>query len=216
VTGFEVYQTYVALKLHFTKGSNFDYLKNPKVKATKTTYEKRRDRVWFEKIAKNFNRKELVHLFVACIVEKNEPAWVGDLLLDEAETSYTEWKKRIESLTYFFEQDLKTIKELLEEKNKTFKDLFEKPKNELHPILMLYYHKYIRIETLIILDSLLRFADRFDEELKDDLLWEEVSFMMRKYKPFIPVDYSKIVKTIGSTFLDNKRKETTSGSSGQS
>jgi len=51
VTGFEVYKMYLALKQHFTK-DNYDYVKyRGKVTASEKSFEERRDRYFFKKLA---------------------------------------------------------------------------------------------------------------------------------------------------------------------
>ena len=51
MTGFEVYKMYLALKQHFTK-QDYDYFKyRGKVRANEKSFEQRRDRYFFKKLA---------------------------------------------------------------------------------------------------------------------------------------------------------------------
>ena len=65
MTGFEVYKMYLALKQHFTK-ENYDYhTYNGRVRASETSFEQRRDRYYFKKLATKYDRKEILNYFVA-------------------------------------------------------------------------------------------------------------------------------------------------------
>ena len=53
MTGFDCYRTYLAFKNHFTK-DNFDYFKyGGKTNATTTSFNKRKDKYFFEKMQIN-------------------------------------------------------------------------------------------------------------------------------------------------------------------
>ena len=63
--GFEVYKTYLAVKLHFTSKS-YDYIKyEGKVNAKLDTFTSRNDRYFFHKLSKRFKEDEILHFFVA-------------------------------------------------------------------------------------------------------------------------------------------------------
>ena len=53
MTPFEVYCEYVSLKNHFTK-LDYDYIKyNGKMRLKPTSFQKRKDKLFFEKISKH-------------------------------------------------------------------------------------------------------------------------------------------------------------------
>ena len=83
--------------------------------------------------------------------------------------------KVIESLTYSFEQDIKEIKEFLEDRNLTFDDLF-KVKGGDHPILFRFVEqKMIRVETYIIMDQVLNFSKNFKEQITDEYIYPNLT-----------------------------------------
>jgi len=43
-------------------------------------------------------------------IVKNSNIWAGDFLEEPAEETYMNWKKRMDGLTYHFQQDLKTTR----------------------------------------------------------------------------------------------------------
>ena len=103
MSAFEVYKDYVALKNHFTK-PDYDYIKyNGHVTVKRASFDKRKDKVFFEKLAKNPD----VHEFLIANFSENPKLWIRDLAYSEdAQSTYNDWKKRQQSLTYNLKQDL--------------------------------------------------------------------------------------------------------------
>ena len=64
--------------------------------------------------------------------------------------------------------------------------------NNEHPlILRMYLSKIVSIETLVILNKLNNFTDKLDIELKDDIMWPDVSRLIKKYSPFLNINKEK-------------------------
>lgn len=194
VTPHETYKTYLAIKNHFTK-STYDYHKYcGKVNASLQSFYKRKDRFWFEKLSRKKEDQEIINFFVANFVSSDNPQslWIGEIIRN-GESNYTEWQKKIQSLTYFFKEE----SEALLSDNK-FEDLF-KIKNGSHPpILKNFLSGKISIETLVIYDRIFLFGKNFDKKLMDPI-WETISLKIKKYNPFLQVDifrYKKILKDI--------------------
>ena len=60
MTGFDCYRTYLAFKNHFTK-DNFDYFKyGGKTNATTTSFNKRKDKYFFEKMSRQKKDEDIV------------------------------------------------------------------------------------------------------------------------------------------------------------
>lgn len=187
---FEVFRDYMALKSHFTTKS-YDYFKyQGKLKSiTPAAYDKRRDKVFFMKLAKH---KDPRHFLVANFIEGN--SWIGDLAYNEqAQTVYTNWQKRTQSLTYIFQNEIEHLKDDI---NANFV-----VEDNQHPFaLKLFLSKKISIETLVILIDLVRCFSHWNTELADDLLWKELSLRLVKYKPFVQYDRSKMKKILLDKF----------------
>lgn len=189
---FSCYKTYISIKNHFTI-DNYDYHKyGGKSRATIQSFYKRKDRFWFEKLSRNKIDKEIVDFFVANFVSCDDPEnlWIGEII-HEGEVKYKNWMKRIQSLSYFFNEEINDI--FL---NKNFDEIFE-IKNNNHPILLKnYFQKKISLESMIILDNILGYKKNFDKKL-DDPIWKFVSMRMSKYSSFLHIDifkYKKILK----------------------
>lgn len=186
-TPFEVYKTYVALKMHFT--SDYDYFKyNGKVKAEPTSFETRKDKYQFYKISK---RKDWFNLILSNLVAGE--MWVGNMLTPEGEQKHVEWMKRIQSLGYQFARDIGQLRD-------DFNDNFVVEDN-MHPFaLRMYLRKQISLETLIILDSLAGIFKHWDKKLANDPMWKEVGTLASKYKKFVSFDPTKMKEIVLTRF----------------
>ncbi len=191
---FDCYRCYLSMKNHFTK-DKYDFHKyRGKSRATVQSFYKRKDRFWFEKLARNKSDEEVVDFFVSNFITCTDPGklWIGEMI-KEGEGRYTEWKKRNQSLSYIFKEETESIFS-----DGNFDSMFAMDGTRHPQILKEYLRKNISIETLVILDSILGFRENFDSHLKDPV-WETVSMRMKKYYPFLNIDvqrYKKILKQV--------------------
>jgi len=198
VHGFDVYRTYLAFKQHFTN-PRFDFFQyDGKVKAKEETYQQRSDFWFFETLAKKLKDQEVLEYMLASFVSSEDPSKVHiSLIKRSGKDLWMDWQKRQSSLRYSFEQDLNAVVQLMETKAYSFNNLFE-TLGQHPPILKLYINKRISLESLIILDMILGFTKQWDKDLIDPL-WEQVSFKIKKYKPFLSINtmqYRKVVKEV--------------------
>ena len=177
MNAFEVYSTYVALKTHFSR-KTYEYFKyQGNVKVSEKTYSKRPDRYFFEKISTKYTSKEkVIEYFVSnFLVNSNFH------IIQMNDKNYIEWQKRIQSFSYLFSTDIDTILDKCDTIN-----VCMKCKNSGHSeVLKLFLGGRIMLETLIMLNRLTGFIDRYDKLLEDDVIWKQLSFTLKKYDPFI-------------------------------
>ena len=190
---FDAYKQYLSLKNHFTK-DKYDYHKYcGKSRATVQSFYKRKDRFWFEKFSRQKTDQEVIDFFVSNFVTCTDPSklWIGEMIR-EGEGRYTDWKKRTQSLSYVFKQEVENILA-----GNDFDSIFSSKSG--HPIILKkYLGGDISIETLVILDRVLGFRKDYDDNLQDPV-WETVSMRMKKYSPFLNIDvqrYKKILKGV--------------------
>ena len=190
---FDAYRCYLSLKNHFTK-DHYDYHKyRGKTRATVQAFYKRKDRFWFEKFARQKNDKEVEEFFVSNFIYSTDPAtmWIGEMI-KEGEGRYSDWKKKVQSLTYIFKEETDSVFE-----NKKMDDMFDCSKGH-PPILKSYLGGDISLESMVIYDRILGYGKDFDKRLKDPV-WETVSRKIKKYSPFLNIDvsrYKKILKEV--------------------
>jgi len=182
---FAVYKMYIALKLHFTT-DNYDITKrNGKVKASRQAFAKRKDLFSIRKISKTYTDEEVANFLVSNFVSGDR--W-GGMFDSEAGKTYVEWKGKMESLTYNFTKELDAIIHELEVGGNKIEDAFMITKAQHPYILKAYLRKSISIETLVILDKVFPYIETFDDKLSADILWPDVSRLVKKYKPFLRID----------------------------
>lgn len=185
---YSVYKMYLALKLHFTT-EKYDVIEQRgRVRASKTAFAKRKDLYSIKKVSKTYTDEEVANFLVANFVSGDR--W-GGVFDSEAGDRYLDWKRRVESLTYIFSNDIDNLKEELSEKQLEFEDAF-KITNGQHPyILKAFLRRTITLETLVILEKLRPFVEEFDAKVDDKILWPDVSRLIKKYKPFLKFDKEK-------------------------
>ncbi len=185
---YSVYKMYLALRLHFTT-DNYDVIQQKgRVRASRQAYAKRKDLFSIRKIAKSYSDEEVANFLVANFVSGDRWGGMFDL---EAGQRYKEWKKRVESLSYNFEQELDNIVNDLEESNLKIEGIFTVSKGQHPYIIKAFLRNTISIETLVILERLNKFTERFDREISDTVVWPDVSRLIKKYKPFLLIDMEK-------------------------
>ena len=184
-------QLWTALKLHFNS-PQYDYfryngcLKNP------PKFEKRHDKHFFSWLQ---NKPDPKGLMIANLI-KNPNIWIGDLFNSEAQANYEEYKKRAESLTYIFSEDLEKIRGLVP-------NCFW-VKDGQHPeLLQLYLRNDISIDTMVILNDFLGYIQSWDKYLKDDPIWLSCRLPLIKYRPFMNYDKAKLFCIFKKIVLDN-------------
>ena len=182
---YAAYVMYLALKRHFTLGSNYDYFKyNGKTNASKHSFETRRDRYSFHKLSKKDHPRDFV---VANFLQHGPSIWIGDLVADSKyEDTYKAWLKRRESISYVFKSDIEQLDSIDE-------DL--KSINGDYPrLLQLYMRNKVCIETIIILSNIVGFIKRWNKDISDPVIWPEIYNTCIKYAPFMEYDAEKLKK----------------------
>jgi hypothetical protein len=187
---FECYTQYLGLKNHFCN-PKYDYFKyHKKTRASLTSFNKRKDKYFFEKSSRKYSDQEIVDFFVSNFVASDNPQnlWIGEII-NSGERTYSEWMKRQQSLTYLF-------KEQSEEffSQTKLEDALNCSKGH-PPVLKRFLGGNLSIETLTIYDRIFKFGKVFDEKLKDPV-WETVSHKIRKYDSFLNTDVFKFKKIL--------------------
>ena len=193
VTPFETYQSYLSMKSHFTN-PKYDFFRyGGKSRATMSSFNKRKDKYWFEKTSRIYSDEEVLNFLLANFVNTDNPQnlWSGEII-NSGERTYAEWMRRKQSLTYIFkEQSEKLLSEI------ELEELFSCSKG--HPlILKKYLGGEVSLETFVILEKIFSFGKDFDKKL-DDPVWESVSLKVKKYIPFININvfqYKKILREL--------------------
>ena len=129
----------------------------------------------------------ITSLVILCLIL----IWVGDIIGKTGDDTYKQWSKRIESLHYYYEQDIDYIIERMIAKDIKFNDLFLSVDGQHPTIVKMFLSKKINFETLIILDDILKFTKRLNKDITEKVLWPKLFDRMKRYKPFLSYNITK-------------------------
>ena len=183
--GFEVYKTYLAVKLHFTSPT-YDYIKyEGKVNAKLDTFTSRNDRYFFHKLSTRYKQDEILDFFVANFA-KDDKKWVKSLLENDGKGNYLEYKKYQDAVGYHFRNDCSSLAN-------RFSTLwifglmmaFSYLADNIHQFCVYLYKGKINIQTAIILDSILSYSKNWSKDISERVVWPKIAFKMAKLKGFI-------------------------------
>jgi len=103
---------------------------------------------------------------------------------------YTEWRKRKDSLSYIFKQELSSI----DKSDFVVKD-------GQHPeLVQKYMQGVISIDTFIIICEVTECIKSFNAKIQDTILWPDIRTKCSKYSKFIDYDKDKFKKLIVDYF----------------
>ena len=181
---FDSYKLYNSLKLHFETDS-YDAVKyNFKSNVTPHSFLKRKDKYFFAKVAKNYE-KDLKGYYVSNF--KEGVSYIGDMI-DVGEHNYNEYVRIQQSIHRVFSIDINKLGEVNEV---DFDGLFESEDGQLPLLIQLWMQEEISLETIVILNSILGFVDRESNKIKDTILWPDIKRKIKKYTPFVNFDPNK-------------------------
>ena len=180
MSGFDCYATWCAVGAHFRRG-NYNYFKyHGKIRASKEKYQTRKDKYYFEKMSSKWSRDQIFKWMVSVHIDKDiDTSWIGNLINPRTEVAVKKWRKRIESLTYNFKEELSQI----QAKEENFNNLFVIVDGKHPYAFRLYQRGMVSLETLVLLDDLVHFTKHWSKH--DDLMLNELIELIQKYRPFL-------------------------------
>lgn len=194
MTPFQVFCIFLALKQHFTKPKYNVIRYNWKVRATLSSFHKRTDRYFYERLSRAKGEQEIKDFFIANFVCTDNPnsIYIADLM-KEGEDNYIQWMRRIQSLSYRFKTEISNL--LF---NEDLNSLLAVRNGQHSKLIRKYLQKEASIETLVVLQKILRYVKDYDKILSDPL-WDSLRLKIVKYEPLLNIDvdsYSNILKEI--------------------
>jgi hypothetical protein len=199
--GFDVYKTYLGVKLHFTTDT-YDYYKyGGKVNTKLDTFTKRKDRYFFHKLSTKYAEADILDFFVANFLADSK-RWIGNLLANDGRDVYLDYKKRKESFAYYFKQDCGTIVSDFSRKSISFNDGFFCPNGQHPRVLRLLIQRKISYQTTIVLNHFLGFIKNWDKEITEKIVWPEISLKVTRLKPFINFNATECKLIMKEVFLN--------------
>ena len=176
----DVYLMYCAMKAHFGN-TDYDFITyKGKSRVSRDSFYKRKDRFFFVKLSRKYKEyNEIRDYFISNFI-KDRNGYISSFNNE----NYENWKIRRYSFYGIFSEEIKPFV-------KEFNPLFEVKKSE-HPKLMKeFLGGRLSLETLIVLDELVKFTKKWNQKLKDDIVWLDLKKIMNDYKRFLTIDKNK-------------------------
>jgi hypothetical protein len=176
----DVYLMYCAMKAHFGK-SDYDFVTyKGKTRIKRDTFYKRKDRSFFVKLARKYKyEEEIKNYFIANFI-KDRKGYIANFNNE----NYESWKLKRQGFFDIFEVEMKPLVE-------SFENLYV-VENGQHPKLMKeFLGGRVSLETLIILDELVGYGTVWTEEMKDDIIWNDLDNLMDNYERFLTIDQER-------------------------
>lgn len=177
MTSYEAFCMFMSLKMHFNDKS-YCYVKyNGKIRITPETFNKRPDKINFYKLSK---KKDIKNLIISNLLIDSK-VWVTDILTSEGETIFRKWQQVNQSLQYTFKQNLNVLDDDI--------DSLLVVKEQYPKLLVAMLQKKITLETLLILNRLVKFIPRWNKQITDTIVWPELYHKIIKYDRLINIDH---------------------------
>lgn len=195
----EVYQKYVALKLHFND-EKYDYFKfGGKTKNTgKVQYRKRHDRAAFERLIKTVPPKQMEE-FIGVSLFSDPKLWIGDIFRRKSEL-YRPRIRILIGLERFFEEDIFLIRSYMDHHDMNFGGMLSCSKGCHAKLFQLYLSKKIHPETLALIHYFTSCLSVI--QTQERILFPRESLRIRRYIPFVlPVDKNRFRDILLSNLL---------------
>ena len=175
MNGFDAYRIYNAIRLHFN--TDFNAVKyHFKTKAsTPASFEMKKERYFFEKLARTYpNQNDLIAFYTSNFLKEN--TWPTEM----KDSVYKDWQGRLQSVSYLFSEDCKTILDQAENHDWNFTDLFKTRNTFLYD---LYHSDIIEIETLCLFEMMLQKRWMQLQSSQDPLgVYEQLTHQVYKYR----------------------------------
>lgn len=176
----DVYIMYCAMKAHFSR-KDYDFFKyGGKTKVSRDSFWKRKDRFFFVKLSKKYKTEIEIRNYLVSNFIKDKSGYIANF----SEENYNSWLLRRSG---FFEQFVIEMKPFIKE----FEPLFE-VKNSSHPkLLKEFLGSRVSLETMLVLDELVSFSKKWDQQLEDDIVWVDLKKLMKNYKGFLTINKNR-------------------------
>ncbi len=173
----DVYLMYCAMKAHFSKNDYDFFTYKGKSRVSRNSFYKRKDRVFFVKLSKKYPEEEDLKNYMVANFIMDRRGYVANF----SDKNYEQWKEKRSNFYNIFTDEIRPFV-------KNFNPIFEVKSSE-HPILLKeYLGKRVSLETLIVLDELVKFSKTWDNRMAEDYIWFDLKKLMNNYKRFLTID----------------------------
>ena len=183
MTAFEAYETYLAVKLHFDRQS-YDYFKfNGKTRVTPSSFEKRKDRYFFEKAAAKLSKDHFIHRLLVQIRDSSA-VWIKDIFESDNLTKALVIEDYHKRFPFKFEEDIIKIKTYMLVNSKKLSELML-PSSGYSYIFKRYVAGDFLPEFVLGLNTAFTMFKTWDKTLEVDPVWSNKHYFLKKYNSFV-------------------------------
>lgn len=184
--GYEAYEQYVALKLHFSAWDYDWFHFAGRTNVSPQTFKKRKDAYWFDRLSSLHSPFQ--RIIANCAVKDHNAIWIRDIVT--VPDTYLDWQARQDTLSRVFKHEIESLKKIFAENF-----LYT---HGMHPYLVReYLGGRISLETLVIISDLTDCVSYWGSRVEDDPLFEMVIMRIMKYSPFLEYDQEIFEKILG-------------------
>jgi hypothetical protein len=178
--GYAAYQTFLALKFHFTSDT-YDYFKyNKKVKASRDSFEKRNDKYFFQKLERSGDVEN--RILAAFAYDDNNKLFIGSLIKEQKyQDLYKKLLSNKLSLSYIVDQEIRAL----------LPDKIDVYSGSIPEAITEFQAGRVSLETLCVLGEVSNILEMWEDEVSDTLFFPEILMKIRKYTPFIKANIDK-------------------------
>jgi hypothetical protein len=198
MNGYDVYCTYQAVKLHFTDSNYNFFTYGGRTRVSADTFNKRKDKYSFHKLARLYDETQIVPFLVANFVH-NDSQWSRDLIQESAKEVYTDWQRVTQSMSNIFIGDMKRM--IGDREATEFNSLFRVTDGEYPELLIKLMQKDVTYETIVILNNIFGFIPKWDKQISDTVIYPKMSLKIRKYGAFLTIDVAKYKQGLKTLLL---------------
>lgn len=204
MTGYEAFCLYSSLKLHFTQES-YDYFKyGGKSRTSIDAFENKKDKWFYYKLSRRFSNDDQARDFLVANLVHSPDVWIGHLLTDDSDVHYRARQKVIQSLSYTFTNEIAPI---MSQENPNASLMVQDGEYPLLLRMLLYGE--VSIETVCILNSIMKFLPMWDKKITDTIHYPNTSLKIKKYTPFIQFDPTKYKLILKKHIHENSENNAT-------
>lgn len=186
IDGKSVFNLYLQLKNHFN-GRGDVIKKNWNMKVSDSSYNNRKDKMFFERLSKKYKLKELCLIFIGNLVA-NQNSWIGDISDADPLEFYNLYLAKLKALKSRYVDDVKNIYYFSKKMDlDKLSNVFEyNERMQTSYIFKLLQSNIITFETFIMLDSFLNIINEHDKH--DNIVWSSYSVRLKAYKKLFIFD----------------------------
>lgn len=196
MTAYEAYCIFTACRLHFTSDSYDCFKYHFKTPSTPERFDKRHDKYSFSKLGKQYSQEQLILLLGDTFFE-SPTIWVQEVLRPPQYQQHLLHQAFRDAFAHRFEEEFRSI--ITPNPNDLLLCTVGYP-----PLLVHYWQKRISIETLLALNSVMKFFPSWDRQIRDPIVWKTFYKQARKYQPFFTPNAETVKEVVRKVLRDNQ------------